>query len=111
MREGFTCESSELIYAIVCEKCGEIYVGETERKLKERFREHRHSVIRNSIGKEVASHFNQSNHSVDDMRVLGLKHVSGQITRRIEEQRIIAMLGCVLGHGMNVDFNFQQLLD
>ena len=111
VRERFTCESEELVYAIECKKCGDIYVGETGRKLKERFREHRLDVINKTRNKEVGDHFNGPNHSVEDMSVMGLKHETGIISRKLEEQRIIGKLGCVLGGGMNTEFNFPQLLE
>ena len=41
--------------------------------------------------------------------VLGLRYESATFTRKLEEQRIIGKLGCVLGGGMNTDFNFPQL--
>ena len=109
--EKFTCESQELIYAIECKKCGDVYVGETGRKLKDRFREHRLDVINKRENKEVGEHFNGPNHSVEDMTIMGLKHESGIISRKLEEQRIIGRLGCVLGGGMNTEFNFPQLIE
>ena len=70
-------------------------------------------MIKNTRDNEVASHFNQVGHNgVDDMSVLGVKYEARLFTRRLEEQKIIAKLGCVLGQGgMNTDFNFPQLLN
>jgi hypothetical protein len=48
---------------------------------------------------------------VNDMRVMGLKFEAGLVTRKLQEQKLIAKLGCVLGGGMNTDFNFPQLLN
>lgn len=44
VRANFTCESAGVVYCISCNKCGELYIGETGRKLKRRFTEHRNSV-------------------------------------------------------------------
>ena len=105
----FTCESKELIYCINCKKCGQLYVGETCRMLKERFREHRRNVLNGRRDNEVATHFNDNGHSVEDMGVMGIKYQAGNFRRKLEEQRIIGKLGCMLGGGMNTDFNFPQL--
>ena len=113
--DKFTWDSSGVVYAIQCTnaRCGHIYIGETGRKLKERFREHRQHVIKNTRDNEVASHFNQVGHNgVDDMSVLGLQYKARLLTRKLDEQKIIAKLGCVLGQGgMNTDLNFPQLLN
>ena len=86
-----------------------LYVGETSRKLKERFREHRRNVVNKKQDNEVAQHFNEEGHKVEDMSILGLRYVDGIFTRKLEEQRLIGQLGCMLGGGMNTDFNFPEL--
>ena len=35
-----TCETTNVIYLIECEKCEKCYIGESERSLKERISEH-----------------------------------------------------------------------
>ena len=45
------------------------------------------------------------------MMICGLTYKNDTLERKICEQKIIAQLGCVLGGGMNTDFNFAQLLD
>ena len=77
----------------------------------ERFREHRRNVINNKADNEIASHFNENGHALSDMMICGLTFKSDTLERKICEQKIIAQLGCVLGGGMNTDFNFAQLLD
>ena len=93
-------------------KVAESYTqGETGRKLGDRFREHRRNVINKKSDSEVAAHFNQSGHKgVEDMSVCGLLHCHDIIQRKLKEQKLIAKLGTVLGKGMNIDFNFPQLL-
>ena len=92
------------MYVIECKKCGSLYVGETGRKLGDRFREHRRNVINRKIENEVASHFCRAGHCVEDMMI------SGVLSVRDSSKRKLFQAGCVLGHGMNVDFNFQQLM-
>ena len=89
-----------------------MYVGETGRRLADRFTEHRRDVISNKTEKEVASHFNSPGHNgTEDMSVLGLQSAHDLIKRKLLESKLIAKLGCVLGRGMNTDFNFAILLN
>ena len=87
--QSFSCEPQCLIYCTECYKCGQLYMGETSRKLKEHFREHRHNVLNKKQDNEVALHFNQEGHSVEDMEVKGLKFVSETFTHKLQEQRLI----------------------
>ena len=89
-----------------------LYVGETGRRLEDRFREHRLDVQDNKPEREVAAHFNQPGHvGINDMKVLGLSFSPDVKFRKLKEQKIIAKLGCYLGGGMNIDFNFPQLIE
>ena len=66
---------------------------------------------KHNLENEVSSHFCSNGHNLNDMKVRGLKYVSDVAKRKLEEQRLIAKLGCVLGKGMNVDFDFPGLLN
>ena len=46
IKEHITCNSKNLIYMIECRKCQKQYIGETKRRLNERFGEHRRSVTK-----------------------------------------------------------------
>ena len=60
----FTCTSESLIYCISCRKCSTaVYIGETARRLADRFREHRVDVIKKKGDVPVPHHFNSENHS------------------------------------------------
>jgi hypothetical protein len=83
-------------------KCHDIYIGETERKLAERFREHLLLVNKQQISKStVAQHFNLPNHSYTDMEVLGLCHIKHDKYRKITEKRLIKKLGTLIPLGLN----------
>ena len=110
IKSNFSCVSEGLVYVIECKKCGSLYVGETGRKLGDRFREHRRNVINRKIENEVASHFCRAGHCVEDMMISGVLCVRDSSKRKLSEQKLISKLGSVLGYGMNVDFNFQQLM-
>ena len=51
---NFTCTSSNIIYCIFCIKCCKLYIGETGRRLSDRFPEHLRSVRNNDVDKPVA---------------------------------------------------------
>ena len=81
------CSSSNVVYCLKCDKnnCRQIYIGQTQRTLKERFSEHKTSVrthTKNSIGE----HFNLPGHSVTNMKILALEKVKQQGTQIIEKR-------------------------
>ena len=60
------CNSKIVIYMIQCNHCSKQYIGETKRRLKDRFNEHRRPVDNPSnISKltTVSEHFLTNNHS------------------------------------------------
>ena len=72
--DHFTCTSANVIYCITCTLCKKLYIGETGRRLGDRFREHLRDVEKddNNTSKPVARHFNRLNHSMQHMAVCGL---------------------------------------
>eukprot|EP00061_Rhincodon_typus_P001559 g15125.t1 len=85
----FTCTSANVVYCIHCSQRGLLYIGETKRRLGDRFVEHLHSVCDKRQHLPDANHFNSSSHSLDDMSILGLLHCHNNATRRLEEQHLI----------------------
>ena len=67
-RHNFTFTSSNIIYCISCIKCWKLYIGETGRRLSDRFAEHLRSVRNNDLDKPVARHFNATNHSISNIK-------------------------------------------
>ena len=45
--DRFTCTSANVIYCITCTLCNKLYIGETGRRLGDRFREHLRDVEKN----------------------------------------------------------------
>ena len=72
--DHFTCISANVIYCITCTLCKKLYIGETGRRLGERFREHLRDVEKDdqNASKPVARHFNLPNYSNQHMVVCGL---------------------------------------
>ena len=107
IRDRFTCQSENVVYSIICRRCGCLYIGETGRRLRERFSEHLRSVRNNSPGFPVAEHFNSASHSLDDIMICGLKRCSGDNSRRKnQEMRLIFELGTLKPNGLNINFSF-----
>jgi hypothetical protein len=77
-----------------------LYIGETERMLSVRFREHLSSV-RNSRDSEVARHFNSFGHTIDDIGVFGLLYQNETYKRRLSEAKLIKKLGTLVPFGLN----------
>ena len=69
------CTSSNVIYLITCQKCDIQYVGETDRKMKERFAEHQGYVRNKNLSKATGEHFNLPAHKLSDMRIRILEQI------------------------------------
>ena len=107
IKEHFSCHSSNLIYCISCRKSSALYIGETGRSLRERFREHLRRIEKNSPGFPVVEHFNGLNHSLSNAEIRGVKLCSGNnIFRKRLEMWLIFKLGTTRPSGMNINFTF-----
>ena len=57
IRDHFTCQSSNLVYCISCNRCPTIlYIGETGQSLRSRLGEHLLSILNRTPGYPVAQH-------------------------------------------------------
>ena len=107
--DRFTCTSANVIYCITCTLCNKLYIGETGRRLGDRFREHLRDVEKNDkdASKPVARHFNLPNHSKKHMAVCGLSlHLGTTESRKNLEQKFIFQIGTLNPHGINERFSF-----
>ena len=77
--DHFTCIFTNVIYGITCTLCKKIYIGETGRRLADRFREHLRDAEQNNTdaSKPVTRHFNLPNHSHDNMTIWGYPYTTG----------------------------------
>ena len=104
-----TCISANVIYCITCTLCKKIFIGETGRRLADRFREHLRDVAKNDTdaSKPVARHFNLPNHSHHNMTICGLSsHHGNTKSRKNLEQKFIFQLGTLYPRGINECFSF-----
>ena len=98
-----------VIYCITCTLCKKLYIGETGRRLGDRFREHLRNVEKDDkdASKPVARHFNLPNHSKEHMSICGLfLHQGTTDSRKNLEQRFIFQIGTLNPHGINERFSF-----
>ena len=102
IKRTFNCQMHNLIYAIRCTLCGQLYIGETERTLETRFSEPLRHTRQNHINSPVGIHFNQPNHTTHHMRVSIIWKVKGDVVdRKNLETWLIAKLGTISPLGMN----------
>ena len=95
--------------AITCTLCKKLYIGETGRRLGDRFREHLRDVEKDdkNVSKPVARHFNLPNHSMQHMTVCGLSlHQGNTESRKTLEQKFIFQIGTLNPDGINERFSF-----
>jgi hypothetical protein len=80
INSSMDCRTENIIYLIQCDKenCGEKYVGETERRLKDRMREHRGYVENMKLNTATGYHFNTKGHSSDNMKVTILEKLKNK---------------------------------
>ena len=84
-----------------------MYIGETGRRLADHFGEHRRDVINGRNNDlSVPAHFNQTNHTLEDMKAAVLQAgLANQQFRKKQEMRLILKYGTVGPSGLNQDFS------
>ena len=60
---------------VICEKCPQQYIGETERMLKDSLLEHKGYANTNNQTKATGIHYNQRGHSVSNLKITVLEKV------------------------------------
>ena len=107
--DHFPCISANVVYCITCTLSKKTYIGETRKRLADRFREHLRDVERNNTdaSKPVARHFNLPNHSHHNMTICGLSLQHGDTeSRKNLEQKFIFQLGTLYPHRINERHSF-----
>ena len=104
----FEKRKANVIYCITCTLCKKLYIGETGRRLGDRFREHLRDVEKNDkdASKPVGRHFNLPKHFKEHMSICSLSlHQGTPDSRRNVEQRFIFQIGTLNPHGINERFS------
>ena len=103
--DHFTCTSANVNYCITSTLCKKLYIGETGRRLGDRFPENLRYVEKNvkNASKPVARHFDLPN---QHMAVCGLSlHQGSTESRKTLEQKFIFQIGTINPHGINECFS------
>ena len=76
INSSLDCDNLNVIYFLFCDKenCKQIYIGQTQRKLKERLSEHKTSVKHNEKN-VVGQHFNGPGHSLEHLKFTATEKV------------------------------------
>lgn len=109
LKGRFDCTAAGVVYVITCQRCHKPYIGETGRRLSDRFGEHLRSVEGfkqnpryQGGGFPLAEHFNLPDHNqVHDVRVSVVRQVKGGTPlRQREERRLIFQVGHTSPRGL-----------
>ena len=107
IHDPLNCKSKNLIYLIECKKCSKQYIGETKRHLHQRFGEHRRSILNYdhfSNPTPVSVHFNQADHSINDVLLIPLDwliHSNCDSVRKAREAHLIDKAMTLEPQGIN----------
>ncbi|KAM9123742.1 uncharacterized protein ACDP82_013668 [Pangshura tecta] len=89
IRCPFTCTSTNVIYAIVCQQCpSAMYIGQTGQSLCKRINGHKSDVKSYNIQKPVREHFNLPGHLITDLKVAILQQKKLQNQTPMRDCRI-----------------------
>ena len=108
IKSNLTCDTQNLIYMIQCNRCNLQYIGETKRRLKDRFNEHCR-IIDNPNTKSkpttAAEHFLSSpNHTANDMQLIPIEKIfsNRDSIRKAKEAFLISKGRTLVPHGLNI---------
>ena len=103
----YTCISYNVVYLIKCRTCNKVYIGETGRRLGDRFREHLRSTRQGNTDLAVGRHFASPGHASTYMLVSAI-HSGFRDTqnRRLFEARMIFKHKALYPGELNTDFAF-----
>ena len=98
------CCSRNVVYKLMCERCPDfLYIGETSRRAKDRFSQHRSNILTKNRETPAGLHFNLAGHNATDMMLLPFERVrpaNNPHVRKCREKYWINGYNAVL-HGHN----------
>ena len=92
IKDNLDCTTESCLYLLSCIKqgCGKQYIGETGRKLYQRYTEHEDSAQDPGTTLRVGIHFQLPGHTRDDMEMVAVERVRGGIAaRKVREKALI----------------------
>ena len=105
IKSHITCETFNVIYLIQCRLCNLQYCGETNRRLKDRFNEHRRTILNptgNYIHTAVSEHF-LTHHSDNHMLLIPIEKLKNgrDSSRKAREAHLIHKAKTIEPLGIN----------
>ena len=98
-----------MVYVIKCHACHKIYIGETGRRLGDRYREHPRSTRLPDSDRPVGRHFVSLGHRTQETLVSVIRSGFRDDTDgRSFEARMILRHRTLHPNGLNVDFGFME---
>ena len=98
------CCSRNVVYKLMCKRCPNfLYIGETSRRAKDRFSQHRSNILTKNRETPAGLHFNLAGHNATDMMLLPFERVrpaNNPHVRKCREKYWINCYNAVL-HGHN----------
>ena len=110
------CQSSNLVYCITCKRCGIQYIGQTKRRLMDRFQDNFYKIGKNVSNSNIATHFNSQDHEgLDDVEISEVDFIhcspASKIARRLRhkiEKNWIFRLRSQIPDGLNLQFMIEN---
>ena len=83
------CKSSNLIYCITCKHCSTQYVGQTKRRLMDRFQGHLYNITSRNVKNTIGHHFNQCGISDLEIHIVDFIHAHPESPQALKLCRTI----------------------
>ncbi|CAG5120364.1 unnamed protein product, partial [Candidula unifasciata] len=90
INDRLTCQDSKVVYAIICVKDDKVFIGHSQRKLADTFREHLANIKTRQVNDPVAFHFSREGHSVLDLRVSALARINCDVGTRARLEKALS---------------------
>ena len=102
VKPGATCNTENVVYALNCKKCKQIYVGHTGDSMKIRYSKHKYDVNNRPTQNEFATHCHRGHDLEKDIEISILDYGIGSLEERERvEDRFICRLQTREPTGMN----------
>ena len=98
------CKTKGVIYLVTCKKCQCQYVGQTRQQVSGRMNSHRYDICNfenPAFSSSVATHFNSSNHLINDFSFMPIDIVKDDFNRLCKEAFWIHKLQTLQPNGLN----------
>ena len=92
-----TCNTRNVIYMVQCNRCNLQYIGETKRRLKDRFNEHRRAVDKTNIKSKPTAVSHTNMQLIPPEKI----HSSRDSIRKARESNLIDKAMTLEPHGLN----------